>query len=119
MKRLLSLTLLLALTVVAVSAHTNRAAAATHPRAQSGSVATPALLSHTPARHVINLMGPAQNPPQAFRFQVASNAGNRASISITWKWGANGNLTNTTWVLTSAGWMLDAMHYVRPLATRD
>lgn len=89
------------------------------PGNKADTFATPALLARAPAHHVSNLMGSAQNPPQSFTFRIDAYAGASANVTITWKWGAQGNIDSTTWVSTAAGWKLSAMRYVRSLATRE
>jgi hypothetical protein len=89
------------------------------PDARINRYATPALLAKAPAGHLINLLGPAQNPPASFTFRVTAYTGYTGTATMELKRGAPALIERTQWVYTAAGWKLSALQYAGTTATRE
>lgn len=88
--------------------------AVTHgPDATINSYATPALLTKAPARHLINLLGPAQNPPQRYTFTIDTFRGTAATVTMRFPYNPSTTLTDRmTWVATATGWKVVSIQYL-------
>lgn len=83
------------------------------PDAAINSYATPALLAKAPSRHLINLFGPAQNPPPRYTFTIDSFNGSTATVTVRFLYGPSITLTDRmTWVATAAGWKIADITYI-------
>jgi hypothetical protein len=89
------------------------------PDARINRYATPALLAKAPGGHLVNLLGPAQNPPASFTFRVTAYTGTTGAATMELKRGSAPLLERTTWVYTPAGWKLSNLQYAGTVATRE
>jgi hypothetical protein len=89
------------------------------PDAKINSYATTTLLAKAPSGHLINLLGPAQNPPASFTFRVTAYTGYTGAATMELKRGSYALIERTGWTYTGGTWKLSSLQYAGTTATRE
>lgn len=72
--------------------------------------ATAALLRRAPGGHLVNLIGPMQNPPSGYHYRISAYNSANAAVIMTWTWGQSTGLNDRLILLnTSAGWKVNTI----------
>ena len=88
--------------------------AATHgPDSAINSYATQALLAQAHSGHLVNLLGPAQNPPPRYTFTLDAFNDSSATVTMRFRYNPSTTLTDRmTWVVTQTGWKISNIQYI-------